>query len=116
MTTGAISTAHEWVDSRTTTQSRSGAVTVTTTAQGLPVAIRLADSAMRLGADALASQVLALCEQGRIAASVRLRELLAADGVDDEVLATMSLATTDDLARVQAVDDEQACAPRTWFR
>ncbi|MFT4201659.1 hypothetical protein [Gordonia sp. (in: high G+C Gram-positive bacteria)] len=108
--------AHEWIDSRTTTRSRSGEITVTTTAQGLPVAVRIADSALAMGTEKLAAAVLSLCEQGRIAASVRLRERLRADGVDDEVLATMSLATAEDLARIQSVDDDQGSAPRSWLR
>ena len=46
--------ATDWIDSRTTVRSRSGAITVTTTAHGLPVAVRITESAMAMGAEALA--------------------------------------------------------------
>lgn len=112
METGTL----DWVDSRYTTRSRSGAITVTTTAQGLPVAVRLTDSAMGLGADTLAARILALCGEGRIAAGVALREAVAAQGVGDEVLDMMGLATVEDLARAQSADDARACAPHSWLR
>ena len=41
---------------------------------------------------------------------------MSADGVDDDVLATMALPTADDLARVQSVLDAQAAAPSSWLR
>ncbi|GED99482.1 hypothetical protein [Gordonia crocea] len=112
METGVL----DWIDSRTTTRSRSGAITVTTTAHGLPVAVRISDAALGMGADAVAARVLALCDEGRIAASVRLREHLAATGVDDEVLAAMSLSTADDLARAQSAEDAAACGSGSWLR
>ncbi|MFT3900782.1 MAG: hypothetical protein QM728_11155 [Gordonia sp. (in: high G+C Gram-positive bacteria)] len=108
--------AHEWIDSRYTVRSRSGAITVTTTAHGLPVAVQLGESAMTMGAGALADAVLGLCAQGRLAASARLREILRADGIDDEVLATMALATAEDVARAQSVEDDRATAPASWMR
>ncbi|HNP58780.1 MAG TPA: hypothetical protein PK331_02950 [Gordonia sp. (in: high G+C Gram-positive bacteria)] len=108
--------ATDWIDSRTTVRSRSGAITVTTTAHGLPVAVRITESAMAMGAEALAARVLELCREGAMTAGVRLRELMSADGVDDDVLATMALPTADDLARVQSVLDAQAAAPSSWLR
>lgn len=116
METGTDTGALDWIDSRTTVRSRSGAITVTTTAHGLPVAVRIADSAMAMGAEALAARVLALCREGAMTAGVRLREMLAADGIDDDVLATMSLPTADDLARTQSALDAQAAVPSSWLR
>ncbi len=113
---GGTPSALDWIDSRSTVRSRSGTVRVTATAHGLPVAVRIAESGMRLGAEALAAKVLDLCEEGRVAAGVRLRELLAADGVDEDVLATMSLATADDVARLQAAQDAAAHTPGSWLR
>ena len=39
-----------------------------------------------------------------------------ADGVDDDVLATMALPTAEDLARTQSALDAQAAAPSSWMR
>ncbi|QKT08143.1 hypothetical protein HUN08_13795 [Gordonia sp. X0973] len=116
MTIGTTPGVLDWIDSRITTRSRSGAISVTTTAQGLPVEVTIAESALRLGARAIAAQVLALCEQGRVSAGVRLRETLTCDGVDEELLALMGLATADDLARIQSDADDASCAPRSWLR
>ena len=97
-----------------------GAITVTTTAHGLPVAVRITESAMAMGAEALAARVLELCREGAMTAGVRLRELMSADGVDDDVPATMALPTADDLARVQSVLDARpprrvpGCGDRRW--
>lgn len=54
--------------------------------------------------------------EGRIAAGVALREAVAAQGVGDEVLDMMGLATAEDLARAQSADDARACAPHSWLR
>lgn len=97
-------------------RSRSGAIAVTTTAQGLPLAVRIDESQLAKAPQVLADDVLRLCKQSAMAAGVRLRAQLAASGMSPEVLESLDLPQPDDLARVEQADDATDDAPTSWLR
>ncbi|MDL9936710.1 hypothetical protein QSJ18_08160 [Gordonia sp. ABSL1-1] len=97
-------------------RSRSGGVSVTTTAQGLPLAVRIETSELRKDPAVLATEVLRLCRRAAMSAGVALRADLLAAGVDRDLVDTMALPRADDLARTEYADDAAADAPASWLR
>ncbi|MCR5979570.1 hypothetical protein GDN83_17815 [Gordonia jinghuaiqii] len=103
---------HEFSHAR----SRSAGLAVRTTAQGLPVAIRIEPSELDKNPELLAGDILRLCQQAAMSAGIRLRESLLASGVDRDLVGEMNLPRPDDLARAEWRDDEEADAPTSWLR
>ncbi len=99
-----------------TARSRSGAIAVTTTSQGLPVSIRLDNSALAKDPSVLAGEILRLCRQSAMAAGIRLREQLIASGAARDAVDAMKLPRPDDLARAEQLDDHDGGAPTSWLR
>ncbi|MCX2754539.1 MULTISPECIES: hypothetical protein [unclassified Gordonia (in: high G+C Gram-positive bacteria)] len=103
---------HEFVTAR----SRSGGLGVRTTAQGLPVAVRIEASELDKDPVLLAGDILRLCQQAAMSAGIRLRENLLAAGIDRDLVQEMQLPRPDDLARAEWRDDEEADAPASWLQ
>lgn len=99
-----------------TARSRSGGLAVRTTAQGLPVSVRIENSELDKDPALLAGDILRLCRQAAMSAGVRLRESLLASGMDNDLVLEMNLPKPDDLARAEMLDDEEADAPASWLR
>ncbi|MBD1318710.1 hypothetical protein G3I13_12305 [Streptomyces sp. SID6673] len=97
-------------------RSRSGAVSVVTTPQGLPMSVRIDNSALSKEPTVLAGEILRLCQQSAMAAGIRLREQLVASGVARDVVDAMKLPRPDDLARAEQLDDRDHDAPASWLR
>ncbi|WP_238422605.1 hypothetical protein [Gordonia sp. 'Campus'] len=99
-----------------TARSRSGGLAVRTTAHGLPVAVRIDPSELQKDPSMLAGDILRLCRQSAMSAGIRLRESLLASGVDRDLVGEMNLPDSDDLARAEWRDDEEADAPTSWLQ
>lgn len=97
-------------------RSRSGALAVVTTPQGLPVAIRIDNSQLTKQPQALANEILRLCRQSAMVAGIRLREQMTAQGTASEVIDALKLPRPDDLARAEHHDDDEADATASWLR
>ncbi|MFT4088392.1 MAG: hypothetical protein QM658_14805 [Gordonia sp. (in: high G+C Gram-positive bacteria)] len=80
-----------------------GSVAVTTTAEGLPVGLRIAQSQMSAAPEVLAARIVALCRLAAMSAGARRRAALAADGVSAEVLDALRLP---DRAALLRAEDE----------
>ena len=87
-----------FADALTTVRSRSGAVTVTATHQGLPVSVKIAEGEMRRDMTGLAAELTALCRGAAMVSGIRLRARLLDDGVDAGIIGAMGLPTADELA------------------
>ncbi|PYE14257.1 hypothetical protein DFR67_11351 [Williamsia limnetica] len=96
--------------------SRTGTITVVTTDQGLPTAVRLEPTELRKDPAVLAAEVLRLCQQAAMHAGVARREELRAHGVSADIIDQMKLPRADDLARAEHHDDAEASAPSSWMR
>ncbi|MGV9713779.1 hypothetical protein ACWDTI_24330 [Gordonia sp. NPDC003424] len=107
---------YEAISATSEARSRSGALAVITTPQGLPLSVRIADSALYKHPSALGDEILRLCRQASMAAGIRLREHLIGSGVERGVVDAMKLPTADDLARVEQADDDALDAPPSWLR
>ena len=97
-------------------RSRSGSLAVITTPQGLPVSVRIDQSALDKEPAVVADEILRLCRQSAMAAGIRLREQLIASGVERDVVDAMRLPRADDLARAEQLDDHDLDAPASWLR
>lgn len=97
-------------------RSRSGALAVVTTPQGLPTSIRIDNSQLAKQPQVLATEILRLCRQSAMAAGIRLREQMAAAGTPTEVIDALRLPEPDDLARAEHLDDHEADATGSWLR
>lgn len=99
-----------------TVRSRSGALTVTTTPQGLPLSVRIDTAALRLGPASLAEEIFRLCRQSAMTAGIRLREHLIGSGVERDVIEALRLPTADELARTELRDDHELAERTSWLR
>ncbi|GAB40900.1 hypothetical protein [Gordonia sputi] len=97
-------------------RSRSGAITVVTTPQGLPTRVRIDRSQLEKRPDVLADEILRLCRQSAMAAGIRWRDELLEAGASRDVVDAMGLPTTDDLSRAEQLDDERDDVPASWLR
>lgn len=93
--------ASGFVDTLTTVRSRSGAITVTATHQGLPVSIKIADGEIRRDMAGLAAELTELCRGAAMVSGIRLRARLLDEGVDADIIGAMGLPTPDDLADLE---------------
>lgn len=88
-------------------RSRGGAITVVTTAAGLPTEIRIDAGQLRRGADALATEITALCREAALAAGVALRSEMMRNGADAASLSAAGLPTHDDLVAAELRADDR---------
>ncbi len=99
-----------------TTENRNGTIVVKATDQGMPLDIRVAQSELRYGADALAAEIMRLTKQAATEAGARRREELAKSGVPEDVLNRLGLPTREQAIEDQWASDEQEIAPVSWKR
>lgn len=89
----------------TTVASRSGAISVTCTAAGLPVGMTISSRAMRRSPAALAREIMALCTLASTTAGVQARHRLRGRGVDEEALDLLGLPSRKELVNAEAAAD-----------
>ncbi|MGW4356586.1 hypothetical protein ACWELJ_31320 [Nocardia sp. NPDC004582] len=100
-----------------TLSSRTGAIVVTTTEQGLPRAISVERDRLRQDPELLAAEILRLCRQSAARAGVERRAQLRAAGLSPELLALTGLPTADDVTRQEYVEEQDyETEPETWLR
>ncbi|MGW0039061.1 hypothetical protein [Gordonia sp. NPDC003376] len=97
-------------------RSRSGRLSVITTGQGLPLAVRIDDAELAKGPTLLAEEILRLCRQSAMAAGIRLRSELIGAGIARDTVDLMGLPRPDDLAAEELRDDDEVSAPESWLR
>lgn len=98
-----------------TASSRSGAITVRTTEQGLPIGISIERSELRRDPDHLAQEILRLCKQSANRAGLERRAELVAAGVSKEVIDQFDLPKPEDVAREEDAEDYEI-EPQSWLR
>ncbi|WP_406236320.1 hypothetical protein [Nocardia sp. NBC_01009] len=99
------------------TTSRSGAISVRTTEQGLPLGISVDPAELRRDPGGLAAEVLRLCKQAANRAGLIRRAELEAAGMSGDMLALLGLPTSEDVARQEiAEEQEYETEPRSWLR
>jgi len=99
-----------------TITSMSGSVSVDTTDQGLPTAVRIDAGRLRADPHAIASEILQACRRARLREQVSRRAELTAAGVSPEILSGMGFASADDLAQAELADDLESGGRATWMR
>ncbi|MGW4770158.1 hypothetical protein ACWEO2_19185 [Nocardia sp. NPDC004278] len=100
-----------------TATSRSGAISVRTTEQGLPLGISIEPAELRRDPQGLAAEVLRLCKQAANRAGMVRRAELAAAGVPADMLALTGLLTAEEVARQElAQEQEYETEPDSWLR
>ncbi|WP_330252269.1 hypothetical protein OG874_40315 [Nocardia sp. NBC_00565] len=97
--------------------SRSGAISVRTTEQGLPLGISIEAAELRRDPQGLAAEVLRLCKQAANRAGMARRAELAAAGVPADMLALTGLPTAEDVASQEFVEEQEyETEPDSWLR
>ncbi|WP_227998546.1 hypothetical protein [Nocardia australiensis] len=97
--------------------SRTGAISVRTTEQGLPLGISVEPAELRRDPAGLAAEVLRLCKQAAGRAGLARRAELEAAGLSADMLALMGLPTPEEVARNEIVEEEEyETEPRSWLR
>lgn len=104
------------VGATATLSNRSGTISVRTTEQGLPLAIRIDQRELRYGGQRLADEILQLCQRSAMEAGARRREELERDGMPADVLNRLGLPTRSQVADAQLIEDEEEPAPTSWMR
>ncbi|WP_246023348.1 hypothetical protein [Nocardia yunnanensis] len=100
-----------------TLSSRTGSMVVTTTEQGLPLAISVERDHLRGDPELLAADLLRLCRQSAARAGVERRAQLRAAGLAPELLALTGLPTTEEVTRQEyAEEQEYETEPDSWLR
>ncbi|MBF6087103.1 hypothetical protein IU438_17360 [Nocardia cyriacigeorgica] len=100
-----------------TATSRTGAIAVRTTEQGLPVGISIERTELRGDPTALAAEVLRLCKQAASRAGLARRAQLEQAGVAEDMLALMGLPTAAEVAAQEMADEQDYdTEPRSWLR
>lgn len=98
-------------------RSRTGSISVVATEQGLPVDLTIDPSELARSPQALADEILALCQLSALRQQVARRRQILGSPYGAEVVRTMELPTEDDLAAAEeavlGLDDEP---PMTWMR
>lgn len=101
----------------TTASLRNGALSVQTTEQGLPVAIKIDDSQLRRDPSLLAKDLVRLCQQAATRAGLERRRQLEESGVAPEIIAQFGLPTAEDAARQEIRDEwEDEHETTSWMR
>ncbi|MFF2552681.1 hypothetical protein ACFVUS_16870 [Nocardia sp. NPDC058058] len=100
-----------------TIASRTGAVVVCTTEQGLPLAVSVERDQLRGDPAALAAEVLRLCKQSAARAGAQRREQLRAAGLAPEMLALTGLPTLSEVTRREIIEEQDFdTEPDSWLR
>ncbi|WP_405133506.1 hypothetical protein [Nocardia sp. NBC_01388] len=100
-----------------TVASRTGAVVVCTTEQGLPLAVSVERDQLRNDPQALAGELLRLCKQSANRAGLQRREQLRAAGLAPELLALTGLPTVAEVTRQEYVEEQDyETEPDSWLR
>jgi hypothetical protein len=105
------------MEAQSTARSRTGGIAVSTTENGLPVALRIEDAELQKPPQALADEIMALCRLAAARAQVARRRELTAAGVGLTVLRDLRLATDEDLAQAEEAAARGAdVLPSSWMR
>ncbi|MEV0293222.1 hypothetical protein [Nocardia sp. NPDC050710] len=100
-----------------TVTSRTGAISVRTTDQGLPLGISIEAAELRRDPQALADEVLRLCKNAANRAGLAQRAELEARGVTEDMLALWGLPTPEDVARQEIAEEQDyETEPQSWLR
>ncbi len=94
--------------------NRSGTIAVRATEHAVPVDLRISQDELRYGGERLAQQILTLCSKAAVEAGALHRVELEATGVPGAILDRLGLATRDELADVDAAEDQSL--PSSWMR
>ena len=94
--------------------NRSGTIAVRATEHAVPVDLRISQDELRYGGQRLAQQILTLCSKAAVEAGALHRVELEATGVPAAILDRLGLATRDDLADVDAAEEQSL--PSSWMR
>ncbi|MFC9966141.1 hypothetical protein [Nocardia ignorata] len=97
--------------------SMTGAISVRTTENGLPLGLRLEPDQLRRDPAQLAAEVLRLCKQSANRAGMARREQFRAAGMSPEMLALTGLPTEEEVARQEIIDEQDYdTEPQSWLR
>lgn len=97
--------------------SRTGAIEVRTTEQGLPLGISIEADELRRSPSELAAEILRLCQQSATRAALARRAELSAAGVSSDVLASLGLPTPEAVAVAEVVaEQDYDTEPDSWLR
>lgn len=94
--------------------NRSGTIAVRATEHAVPVDLRISQDELRYGGQRLAQQILTLCSKAAVEAGVLHRVEFEATGVPAAILDRLGLPTRDELADVDAAEDQSL--PSSWMR
>lgn len=94
--------------------NRSGTIAVRATEHAVPVGLRISQDELRYGGERLAQQILTLCSKAAVEAGALHRVELEATGVPAAILDRLGLATRDELADVDAAEEQSL--PSSWMR
>lgn len=101
---------------RFTAASRTGAVVLTATEQGLPLGIDVERSELRDDPQVLAREIVRLSRQIANRAGMERRAQLQAAGLAPELLALTGLPTTEEVARQEYVEEQDEDETDSWLR
>ncbi|MBL1075202.1 hypothetical protein JK358_12445 [Nocardia sp. 2] len=100
-----------------TVASRTGAIVVTTTEVGLPVALEVERDQLRGDPAPLAAEILRLCGRSANRAGLLRRQQLQAAGLAPELLALTGLPTAEEVTRHEYVQEQDyETEPDSWLR
>lgn len=94
--------------------NRAGTIAVRATEHAVPMDLRISQDELRYGGQRLAQQILTLCSKAAIEAGARHRVELEETGVPAAILDRLGLPTRDELADVDAAEDQSL--PSSWMR
>ena len=98
-------------------RSRTGSISVITTEQGLPVALKIDQRELAKPPQALADEILALCRLSALRQQIARRREILQQPYGAEAVRMMEMPTEEDLAAAEesvlGSDDEP---PTTWMR
>ncbi|MEV6323779.1 hypothetical protein AB0M45_21680 [Nocardia sp. NPDC051787] len=97
--------------------SLSGAITVRTTEQGLPLSLSIEAAELRRDPAQLAGEILRLCRRSADRAGLLRRTQLEESGLSAQALALAGLPTPEDVARREALEEQEYdTEPGSWLR
>ncbi|MEV0252254.1 hypothetical protein AB0H76_37100 [Nocardia sp. NPDC050712] len=100
-----------------TAAARSGAISVRTTEQGLPLGITVEPAELQRDPRGLAEEVLRLCKSAAAQAGLARRAELEARGASKEALALMGLPTPEEVSRQEYVEEQEyETEQQSWLR
>lgn len=97
-------------------RSPSGSISVVTTEQGLPVALKIDPRELKKSPQHLANEILALCRLSGMRAQVAHRREMQAQGVDSPTIEIMGLATESDVVNAEERIFGDEDMPDSWMR